>query len=170
MHEPVLAEEIMTRTVRKLTVKTRVGDAAEFLLRHGISGAPVVGAHGRPVGVFTMNDLARHVQSKMVETPDRTLERREMPPPDAASPWEGLREAQVGTLMTVGLVTVFQDATVEEVIRSMVSQKIHRVFVISEDMELLGVITTMDVIKWMDRQAAAERRAHPPGQLRTLLD
>ena len=27
MHEPVLAREIMTRNVRKLTVKARVGDA-----------------------------------------------------------------------------------------------------------------------------------------------
>lgn len=145
--EMTLAKHLMSHPVRRLTTGATVRDAAAFLLRWGISGAPVVDIHGRPVGVFTLNDIARHVQSRIAE---RSLETRESIP--EVSPFEGLEEARVAQFMTQGIVMVFPEATIQEVVRSMVSQKIHRVFVISETNELLGAITTMDILKWMDRQ------------------
>ena len=59
--------------------------------------------------------------------------------------------------MTPGLFTVFPEATLDEVVRTMASQKIHRVFVISEKGDLEGVITTMDVLNWVDRKFAVQK-------------
>jgi CBS domain-containing protein len=164
MNSVVIAEDLMSRPVRKLTADTPVSEAAAFLLRWGISGAPVLNEHGQPVGVFTLNDIARHVQNRLVNLPtvdpskERTLEGREAVP--RGFHVEAFEGTTVGDLMTFGLVTVFPQATLEEVVRSMTTQKIHRVFVLSDDGELDGVITSMDVLKWMERQYRSVRTAH----------
>ena len=75
MKDPILARDLMSRPVRRLTASTPVRDAAAFLLGHGISGAPVVDARGEWLGVFTKTDLARHVQESLAAQPrDRTQE------------------------------------------------------------------------------------------------
>jgi CBS domain-containing protein len=162
--ELVLARDVMARPVRRLVYETPVADAAAFFLRHGISGAPVTGSDGRPVGVFTMSDLARAVQRRLLKHGSgRTLEAREPLGAGESPGLEGFERTMVGQLMTPGLFTVFPEATLEEVVRTMSSQKIHRVFVISEKGDLEGVITTMDVLHWSDRKFAAlkeEDRSH----------
>lgn len=158
----ILAKDLMTRPVRRLTTSATARDAAEFLLRWGISGAPVEDEHGRWVGVFSLSDLARHVQDRLVKLPtidpkrERTLETREEVP--AGFGFEGFEDTRVGDLMTGGLFSVFPEATLEEVVRALSTQKVHRLFVISDKGTLEGVITTMDVLKWMDGQLR-ERRA-----------
>ena len=164
--ELVLAKDLMSRPVYRLTVETPLPDAAGFLLRHGISGAPVVAKEGRPVGVFSLTDLGRAVQGRLApgSPAPRTLEARESPPSGPLPLLEGLETTTVGSLMTPGLFTVFAEATLQEVVRSMASQKIHRVFVISEQGDLEGVITTMDVLRWVDRRrgspSSSERVEH----------
>ncbi len=161
MRRIVTARDLMKRPVRQLTAWTPVKDAAAFLLRHGISGAPVIDDHGKWRGVFTLNDLARGVQSRMLAgMPERTLESREAVDLVFATLPQELGMAKVGDLMTPGLYTVFADATLEEVVHTLTSFKVHRVFVIEEQgSELLGVITTMDLLRWMD-QHPAESRLH----------
>ena len=158
----IIAKDLMSRPVRRLTTSASARDAAEFLLRWGISGAPVEDEHGRWVGVFSLSDLARHVQDRLVKLPtvdpkrERTLETREEIP--SGFGFEGFEDTRVGDLMTGGLYSVFPEATLEEVVRAMSAQKIHRLFVITDKGTIEGVITTMDVLKWMDGQFR-ERRA-----------
>ena len=137
--------------MRRLTTEANVRDAAEFLLRWGISGAPVEDAHGRWVGVFTLNDLARHVQDRLVKLPtvdpkaERSLETREEIPPGFG--FEGFEDTRVGDLMTGGLYSVFPEATLEEVVRAMADRRIHRLFVINEKGGLEGHKKGSDVHK-----------------------
>ena len=149
-----LASDLMSRPVRQLTSWTPVGEAAAFLLRHGISGAPVIDEHGKWIGVFTQNDLARAVQSRLIlPEVQRTLETREPAVDLFALPPEEIRRTPIRAFMTLGLFTVFPEATVEEVAATMTNFHIHRVFVIDEDRgSLLGVITTMDVLRGMKRK------------------
>jgi CBS domain-containing protein len=148
-----LASDLMSRPVRRLTSSTPVRDAAAFLLRHGISGAAVVDAHGRWVGVFTQTDLARHVQEALLVAREaRTLESRE--------PVEEFGETPVRDLMTQGMFTVFPDATLDEVVRAMVTNKVHRIFVIDPDRgELEGVITSMDVLRILEKTDSSFSRS-----------
>lgn len=154
----VLAKDVMSRPVYRVTTSTRLPDAAAFFLRHGISGAPVIGSRGRPVGVFSLTDVGRAVQGLLVPPSGsgRSLEGREQPPEGLPLSLEDLRKTTVGSLMTPGLFTVFPEATLEEVVRTMASQKIHRVFVISEAGELEGVLTTMDLLPWVHRRQSTE--------------
>jgi predicted transcriptional regulator len=168
MDKQPLARDLMTHPVRRITLHTGVREAAEFLLRWGISGVPVVDEHGRPVGVFTLNDLARHVQERLVHLPEvdarreRAVETGEFIPGGKGFHFEHIESTEVSELMTPGVVMVFGDAPMADVVHSMTSQKIHRVFVMSVTNELEGVITTMDVLRWLDRKGPARRRAvHP---------
>jgi|GEM_PF-2151659 len=156
MRKPFFARDLMHHPVRQLTAWTPVREAAAFLVRQGISGAPVIDEHGQWVGVFTQNDLARCVQNRLVRRPpERTLESRERLGELAALFSEKVAEAPVREFMTSGLYTVFPDATVEEVVHTMTAFEVHRVFVIEEEKgDLLGVITTMDVMRWLDGRRA----------------
>jgi CBS-domain-containing membrane protein len=148
----------MKGPVRQLTTRTLVRDAAAFLLRHGISGAPVIDDHGRWIGVFTQNDLARYVQQRILpKISGRTLESRENVEVDFEALPDQFGETPVRDLMTLGLYTVFPEATLEEVVHTLTAFKVHRVFVIQETgTSLLGVITTMDVLRWLDENQGVE--------------
>jgi CBS domain-containing protein len=54
--------------------------------------------------------------------------------------------------MTLGMYTVFPEATLDEVVHALTAFKVHRIFVIRETgTAILGVITTMDVLGWMEQ-------------------
>lgn len=161
----VLAKDLMTSPVKSLAFDTGVGDAAGLLNRWKVSGAPVLDAEGRPLGVFTLRDLARYVQDRLAEFPalhpgrGRELETRGEVPEGEAFPSEEFRRTPVTEFMTLGIAGVFPESTFEEVARSMCSLGIHRVFVTTEEGRLVGVITTLDVLKWIDRGFRARKAA-----------
>ena len=160
MKEETFARDLMSRSVKRVTSNTPVRDAAAFMLRWGISGVPVVDDRGSWIGVFTLRDMARHVQERMVKLPvidpndQRTVETRESIPPGFS--FEAFEDTRVEDLMTPGLYTVSPQATMEEVVQALVTRKIHRVFVL-EGSQLEGVITTMDVMKWLDKRLNGRR-------------
>ena len=164
MSRIINAEDLMSKPVRRLMADAPVRDAAEFLLSPGISGAPVADDQGRWMGVFTMNDIARHVQERLVNLPE--VDRKREHAKETGEPilgregfhFEGFEDTKVSDLMTPGLITIFPEAGLPEIARSMISHKIHRVFVITEDGDIEGVITSMDVLKWVDKEATRARR------------
>jgi len=158
----LLARDVMSRPVKRITASTPVRDAAAFLTRNEISGAPVIDVRGRWIGVFTQRDLARHVQDRMARRRrERTLESREPVIDAAGEPTEEFGRTPVKELMTRGMFTVFPESTLDEVARSMLSFKIHRVFVIDEATgELEGVITTFDVLEALAGKHAGRALAH----------
>ena len=160
MNKIVRARDLMSRPVCQLQARTPLRDAAAFLLRHGISGAPVLDEHGQWVGVFTQNDLARYVQNRLGPAePERSLEARENVVNLFSLPPEKFGETPVREFMTPGMFTVFAEATMDEVIHTMTSFKIHRVFVIDEkDGSLQGVITSMDILRRMDARPRSPQK------------
>lgn len=161
VREPRLARDLMSRPVRQILAATPVRDAAAFLLRHRISGAPVLDEHGRWIGVFTQNDLARYVHGQIVpRMPERTLESREIVREPAPATLDAFGNAPVRDFMTPGMFTVFPDCTLDEVVHAMVTFRIHRVFVIDAKTGALeGAITSMDVMRALDGRAAGKKRA-----------
>jgi CBS domain-containing protein len=152
MTTTVLARDLMKHPVRQLQSGAPVRDAAAFLRRHGISGAAVLDEHGRWCGVFTLNDLGRVFEERLLAPPEeRTLEGREAVGHAPAWPALPLGEAPVREFMTPGMFTVFPESSLEEVVHALTANRIHRVFVIDErGGELLGVITSMDVLQWLN--------------------
>jgi len=57
--ETLKVKNIMTRDPVTVPLDYTIGETAEILLEHNISGVPVVDRHGRVVGIITKGDLFR---------------------------------------------------------------------------------------------------------------
>lgn len=51
--------------------------------------------------------------------------------------------------MTPFLVTVAEDTPIREVAARMTRASIHRLIVVDEDQQLRGIVTSMDVLRWV---------------------
>ncbi|HXG60065.1 MAG TPA: CBS domain-containing protein [Planctomycetota bacterium] len=160
MKTATMARDLMTRPVFTLPASASVPEAARLLLSWRVSGAPVVDRHGRAIGVFSLKDLARYVRDRadgLIPQEDITLERRASA--RTRWPWELLEGAVVSDLMTYGMVTAFPESPIRDVVHSMMALGIHRVIVVGDGGRVEGIITSMDVLRWLDdrlRQEGAE--------------
>src|SRR5262249_5508800 len=128
-------------------------DAVAFLTDKGYRAAPVIDASGRPVGVISQSDILIH---------DR--ERRGGGLHDfynmGALDFEPLelegRDVRVRDLMTPVVFQVPPDAPFSRVLEEMVTLNVHRLFVVSDDGILVGVITALDVLRRLYQEARGE--------------
>src|SRR5206468_214266 len=59
---PMRAQDVMTAEVMTVTPDTSIGDLAGLLVRHGISGVPVVDAENQLVGIVSEGDLLHRTE------------------------------------------------------------------------------------------------------------
>jgi predicted transcriptional regulator len=96
--------------------------AAEELAAHQISGAPACAPDGKIVGVLSVSDLTQH--------------------------YGGANETRlVRDVMTPEVLTVEETAPLDDAIRLMAFEGVHRLFVLDPEARLAGVITSMDVLR-----------------------
>ena len=130
------AAELMTPSPVSIREGATVHEAVELLTRRGISGAPVIDAAGRPVGVVTREDILVH---------DREVV-------DCVAP-AGVEDSagadRVRDIMTPVVFCVSPDAPASRVVREMIELKVHRLFVVDEIGTLVGVISVLDVLRHM---------------------
>ena len=120
--------DIMTRHVFTLQASCNVQQAALELSSRGYTGAPVRDERGRLVGILSRSDLM---------DPERH---------------EGVLEGkQVQDLMTPAMFTLHPAAPVVQAIRLMVREGIHRVVVMDDRREMVGIITSSDVLNALAR-------------------
>jgi CBS domain-containing protein len=172
----ILARDIMRPDVLVLRADDTIRSAAEQLEEILASGAPVVDAAGRLVGVLTQSDIARseHVGDDGVQArPARALaaeppaaaadedvdEDEEVFPTDEYDD-EVLGRLRVADWMSPGVIQVPPDLTVAAVCRRMLDEAIHRVFVV-EQKTLLGVVSTEDVVRLLAEPSKRGVRRRP---------
>ena len=130
------AADVMTTTVVSVSPETTMKEAASLLLRHRVSGVPVVDDSGQIVGVISEFDLL-----KLVYSPEMEFDR-------------------VGDHMSTKLLTVTPDEPLIEIVDIFMSHPIRRLPVISEG-KLVGLISRHDLIRFVlvarDRVSTAQR-------------
>jgi CBS domain-containing protein len=130
----------MTRSVVTVEATTSLGELARILATRRISGA-VVMAKGKAVGVVSERDVVR------------------------AAAMDGVRwsEQRVGSVMSKPVRFIEPEKTVGDAIEQLVRHRIRRLPVVSEDGEILGVLTQTDLLhalhKDLQQQAVADDRS-----------
>lgn len=114
---PVLARDVMTQPVLSVRENLTVRKAAAFLAGNDISGAPVLSASGKLVGVVTHSDLDEEEHGRRVRD-----------------------------VMTPTVYTIPDDTAVERIARTMIAGRIHRLFV-TRGGSVVGVVTPLDLLK-----------------------
>lgn len=143
------ARDIMTTEVIAVHPNEDVEKVAELLLKHHISGLPVLDDSGKLVGVVTEGDLV--IRRKQVRAPLHVVILDSLI--YLESPHRFLEEIKraaaqkVGDLMTTKLYTVGPETAVETVATKMVERRVNRLPVTDADGKLLGIISRQDIIR-----------------------
>lgn len=149
----VTAKTIMSKTLLSAYEGWTIHRLAEFFIKHGISGAPVIASDHELVGVVTVSDIFKF--SSMDESNRREALRNyyrescEIDLDDTSlREWSNRAEynCTVHQIMHREIITVKLDASVAEVAGVMVNNNIHRVVVVDEKIAQ-GVITSMDILR-----------------------
>jgi|CZKU01.1.fsa_nt_gi predicted transcriptional regulator len=120
--------EVMTEALLLLRAEMPVDEAWQILHDGGVSGAPVLDARGRLVGVISNYDLADPRRRVPNET---TL---------------------VRDVMTRLVYAVRAGDSVLAAVRLMIDEKIHRVVAVNDDGSIAGVIVPMDILRVLARK------------------
>lgn len=144
--------DIMTRDVWTVSPATSLKEAAEELVGHGISGAPVVDANGRVVGVVSEADIVARVRG--VDAGRLTLLVHLLAPGDDDH-LRRLTAETVGDAMTAPALTVRETRPVQRAAALMVDHDVKRLPVVDEAGRLTGILSRSDVVRAFARSDAA---------------
>jgi len=154
------ASDVMARDLITVTPETPILDIHRLFVEEEIHGAPVVGDDGIVYGVVSTLDLLRVVRDELEPGTGETRAsyfRDELEL--GGSDWQRMpvdfqdrmQSVTAEQAMTTELVTVKPDATIEEVARTMLEHRIHRVLVTGDDRQLEGVISAFDLLRVLAR-------------------
>lgn len=147
------AADLMAANPISIAATANVQEALMLLTDKNFSAAPVIDDGGRPVGVISRSDLLVHDREqghKLSLSPDYYLDSE--PPADRRGMLEGFQvesvdPTTVDDIMTPAVFSVRPDTPVSKVVAEMIGLHVHRMFVIDDVGTLIGVISTMDVLR-----------------------
>jgi CBS domain-containing protein len=145
-HHVPTAREIMTRSLVTLTPEMTVLSAVSVLLRHRISGAPVVDAAGRFLGIFSELDCLRVLAAGEFYSDDPS------------------EEGSVGVQMTDAAKcrSVSPDVDIYSLAQYFLTHSVRRLPVLDGN-DLVGQVSRRDVLGAMEKlsQRRASKKHYP---------
>ena len=137
-----IASEIMTGDVITVTADTDVYEAGRLMIRHKVSGLPVVDEQRRIIGIITQADLLKlagiprgHIFNNAVM---RYIRHR---------PSSGMVSTKVGDIMTKDVITVTASTSVKTIAGLLRKKGIKRVPVVDPDGRVIGIVSRTDILR-----------------------
>ena len=137
--------QIMTRHVITVDADTPLLDAANLMLRHHVSGLPVLDQAGKPVGIVSEGDFIRRSEIGTQRKRGRWLKFL-LGPGISAKDFVHAHGRKVGEIMTEDLCTVTEDTPLEDAVRLMERRNVKRLPVVRGD-ALVGILTRSDLLR-----------------------
>jgi CBS domain-containing protein len=136
------AHQIMTRAVVTVTPDSTILEAADIMLKHHVSGLPVVDAAGKLVGIVSEGDFIRRSEIGTQKKRSRWL--KFLMGTDAT---QYVREhgRKVSEVMTRDPLTIAEEATLEEIVNAMEANGIKRMPVM-RDGKLVGIVSRANLL------------------------
>ena len=125
---PVTA--VMASPVVSVDPEAPVRDLLRLFVAGGIGAAPVVDSRGEAIGVVSKTDVLRAVYENLPE---------------------GDSDVPARDLMTPAPLTVPESASIAEAASIMAREHVHRLFVVGQAGTLAGVVSAMDLVRWLGR-------------------
>jgi CBS domain-containing protein len=138
------AHQIMTRQVVTVGADTSVFEAANTMLRHHVSGLPVVDATGKLTGILTEGDFIRRAEIGTQRSRGRWL-RFLVGPKQIASDFVHEHGRKVGEIMTPHPLTVTEETPIELIAQLMETNNVKRLPVVRGD-QLVGIVSRSDFL------------------------
>jgi CBS domain-containing protein len=135
------ASDLMDEFVTTLSPETDIYHAIESLLKKKLSGAPVIDASGRLVGILSEKDCLKIV---------------------AAEAFDRLPEGKVADYMTTEIVTLSPKSTVFDVVDRFLKSSFRRIPVVAEDGAFVGVVSRTRAVKAVASMRDSPELYHSP--------
>lgn len=155
------AADLMTPNPVSIEADAPVKEAVALFTDRGFSAAPVIDAAGRPVGVVSQADIVVHDRETVEYLPAKPRGNEPSPPVTAVGEKlpkgfqiENVDRTRVRDIMTPAVFSVGPNTAAMRVIEEMLALKVHRLYVLGNDGVLVGVISTVDILRRL--------RAEPP--------
>jgi CBS domain-containing protein len=148
------AADLMTSNPVSVRDAATVRELVALLTDKGISAAPVINEAGHPIGVVSRADVLTYDREKVecvrplpeyYDRSDLATEAGEKLGPGFQV--ERAEDGMVVDIMTPVVFSVGPGTPAVEVVRDMVTLKVHRLFVVDADGVLVGVISALDVLR-----------------------
>jgi CBS domain-containing protein len=151
--------DIMSTRVVSIAPDAGVLEAVRLMLQKHISGLPVIDRSGTLVGVVTEGDFLRRSETGTERKRPRWLEFL-MGPRRLADEYVHTHARKVEDVMTRELVTITEDAALDEVVRIMERRRIKRLPVM-RGKEVIGIVSRANLLHALASLGAA---AAPPAK------
>lgn len=149
----MLVKDIMTKEVITLAPDDSVTHAAKTLSDNRIGGAPVLDAQGHLIGIVDEHDLV--IEDVRLEYPNFIELLNGFFVVGSIKGFEEMMRkavaAGVRDCMTVEVVTIGPDATIEDAATLMVQRDVSRLPVITGGGHVVGMITEGDIVRSLAR-------------------
>jgi CBS domain-containing protein len=138
------ARDIMASRVVSIAPEATVLEAIELMLKNRISGLPVIDRTGELVGIVTEGDFLRRAETGTERKRPRWLEFL-LGPNSLAKDYVRSHGRKVEEVMTKELVTVSEEAPLDEVVRIMERKRVKRLPVM-RGRELVGIVSRASLL------------------------
>jgi CBS domain-containing protein len=143
--KPLTAADVMHNDVLSVNLDTSVVEAARTMLRHKISGLPVIDWSRRLVGILTEGDLLRRSEIGTERHRSNWLELL-LGPGRVAEEYTAEHARKVSEVMSDQVVAVRPDTPLSEVVALMEKHHIKRVPVLDGE-RLIGIVSRADLLR-----------------------
>jgi len=148
---------IMSTRIISFTADTTVETATRTMLERGISGAPVVDEAGRPIGMVSKTDLLEAWYEQGKAEADEAAEEGELTVQQGGYTCslgggfhvEHTQSVAVGDIMVPYLLAVSSRAPISLAAALMAYEGVHRLLVLNESNEMVGIVSSLDVLRWL---------------------
>lgn len=145
--EPILTRRASASGVPLKTIMSRdlicarpdldVTAVVRLMLKHHIGCLPVVDERQRPIGIITKSDLIEQVDAAMTALGQ------------GCSLPQDLQARTADEVMMPLAFTLSEHATIAHAAAMMMAEDTHHVMVVAPDEQLVGIISTRDLVGWL---------------------
>lgn len=161
------AKDIMTTNVVTVDPETDVQSIARRLIERGISAVPVVDEAGRIVGIVSEGDLMRRPESATERHPSWWLGFITAPDEQARA-YTKSHGRKAKDVMTRNVVTVSEDASLDEIATLLERNRIKRVPIV-RDGKIVGIVSRANLLHGLATGAGSPPASANDAQIRENL-
>jgi len=143
--EPAMkAKDVMTSPVISVEPDESIWQAVRTMLQRHISGLPVIDKQGRLVGIVSEGDFLRRAETGTQRRRARWLEFL-IGPGRLADEYTRSHGRKIGDIMTPDPLTVTEETSLDEVVRTMEKRRIKRLPVVRGNV-VVGILTRANLV------------------------
>ena len=139
-------KDIMVTKVKSVPFDIPVKQALEQLSKNKISGLPVVNKDNKLVGMLTEKDIINYILPGYLKNVG-TFVYADNPKAIRNKVRELLQERTVSDIMRKQVITKGPDASLSEVARTMLTERVRRIPIVDSEGNVIGIIAREDVVK-----------------------